>query len=71
MFRIVVPLSDTLELRIIALLKQNPRLKQRELSEQLAISLPTIKRTMMGMVEKNILERKDGKRYGYWDIGAR
>jgi len=61
-------LDDTLELRIMALLKQNPRIKQQELCEQLAISLPTIKRTMIGMVEKNLLERKNGKRYGYWVI---
>ena len=61
-------LDETLELRIITLLKQNPRLTQRELSKQLAIPLATIKRTM---VQKDILERKDGKRYGYWEITTR
>jgi hypothetical protein len=32
-------LDDTLELKILALARQNPRINQRELSEQLAISL--------------------------------
>jgi len=57
-----------LELRVIAILKHNPRLTQRELSKQLTIPLATIKRTMMDMVQKKTLERKDGKRYGYWEI---
>ncbi len=61
-------LDETLELRILALVKQSPRVTQRELSEQLAISLPKIKRTMNGMVQKNVLDRKDGKRFGYWEI---
>ena len=63
--------AETLELRVLAILKQNPRLTQQELSKQLAIPLTTIKRTMMSMVEKSILVRKDGKRYGYWEIGIR
>ena len=63
-------LDDTLELRIMTLLKQKPQVTQRELSKQLALSLPTIKRAMMVMVEKNLLKRKGGKRYGYWDILA-
>jgi len=60
--------GTTLELKILALTKQNPRINQRELSEQLAISLPTIKRTMTKMVEKHVLGRKGGKRFGYWEI---
>jgi ATP-dependent DNA helicase RecG len=61
-------LDDTLELRILVLVRQNPRINQRELSEQLAISLPTVKRTMTKMMEKQVLGRKGGKRFGYWEI---
>ena len=63
--------DEPLELRVLAILKQNPRLTQQELSKQLAIPLATIKRTMMGMVEKSTLVRKDGKRYGYWEINTK
>jgi ATP-dependent DNA helicase RecG len=63
-------LDDTLELRILSLIKMNPRINQRELSQQLDVSLPTIKRAMFGMVEKGVLERKGGKRYGHWEISG-
>ena len=61
-------LDDTLELSIMALIRENPSITQRELSEQLVVSLPTIKRAMAPMVEKQVLERKGGKRFGYWEI---
>ncbi|HHT80753.1 MAG TPA: winged helix-turn-helix transcriptional regulator [Spirochaetales bacterium] len=52
----------------MALIRENPSITQRELSEQLVVSLPTIKRAMAPMVEKQVLERKGGKRFGYWEI---
>jgi len=61
-------LDDTLELRMLTLVKRNPRINQLELSKQLGISLTTIKRTMTNLVAKNILERKGGKRYGRWEV---
>ncbi len=63
-------MDDTLELRILSLIKINPRINQSELSQQLDVSLPTIKRAMFSMVEKGVLERKGGKRYGHWEIKA-
>ena len=60
--------TATVELRILTLVKLDPSIKQSELSTQLAVSLPTIKRTMADMVEKHVLERKGGKRFGYWEI---
>jgi ATP-dependent DNA helicase RecG len=64
-------LDDTLELRILSLIKIHPRINQRELSQQLEVSLPTIKRVMSDMVKKGILERKGGKRYGHWELKTR
>jgi ATP-dependent DNA helicase RecG len=64
-------LDDTLELRILSLIKKRPRINQRELSQQLEVSIPTIKRAMSDMVEKGMLERKGGKRYGHWELKAR
>jgi len=60
--------DDTLDDTLLAQIRKNPSITQRELSEQLAVSLPTIKRAMAGMVEKQVLERKVGKRFGYWEI---
>jgi len=54
-------LDDTLGLRILSLIKMNPRINQSELSQRLDVSLPTIKRAMFSMVEKGVLERKGGK----------
>lgn len=61
-------LDDTLELKILSLIQKNPRINQRELSDQLATSLSTIKRVMTGMIQANVLTRKGGKRYGHWEI---
>ena len=60
--------DDTLELKILSLIQKNPRINQRELSDQLATSLSTIKRVMTGMIQANVLTRKGGKRYGHWEI---
>ena len=64
-------LDETLELRILSLVKTNPRISQRELSQHLGNSLSTIKRIMSAMVERGVIERKGGKRYGYWEINTR
>ena len=64
-------LDDTLGQRILSLIKMNPRINQRELSQHLDVSLPTIKRAMSTLVEKGVLERKGGRRYGHWKIRTR
>ncbi len=61
-------LGDTLESRILALIRKDPAVLQQELSEELAVSIPTVKRTMKRMTEKHIIERKGGRRYGRWEI---
>ncbi len=61
-------LDETLELAILAQIRMNPSITQRELSKQLAVSLTTIKRAMALMVKKQVLQRTGGKRFGYWEI---
>jgi len=64
-------LDDTLGIKILSQIKKNPHINQTKLSQQLEVSLATIKRTMSDMVEKRVIERKGGKRYGYWEIKIR
>jgi predicted HTH transcriptional regulator len=52
-------------------LQKKSRINQRELSDQLETSLSTIKHVMTGMIQTNVLTRKGGKRYGYWEIEAK
>lgn len=61
-------LNDTLELRILECLKRQPTIKQAEIASQVEISLPSVKRYMKMLSDKNVIERRGGKRYGYWVI---
>ena len=56
------------EQAIINILKANPNIKQEEIAEQINKSLRTVKTRMMEMQEKGMIERKNGKRNGEWEI---
>ena len=56
------------EQAIINILKANPNIKQEEIAEQINKSLRTVKTRMMEMQEKGMIERKNGKRTGEWEI---
>ena len=62
------PLDDTLADKIIALLKENPHMTQDVLAEKAKVSVPSIKRTIKNLTDSGKIERKNGKRYGYWEI---
>ena len=61
-------LNDTLENRIINLIKQNPSATQKTISEILKVSLVSVKRAMKKLSDSRIISRKNGKRNGYWTI---
>ncbi len=61
-------LEGNLESRIISLIKDQPHMKQKELINTLNISRKTLQRIMKNLTEKGLIERKGGKRYGYWVI---
>lgn len=61
-------LEDALEEKILDAIRENPRIKQDELVSKLSVSRATVQRTCKALTEKGILERKGGKRYGYWEI---
>ena len=56
------------ELAIINILKENSKVKQEEIAEQIGKSLRTIKSRMIEMQEKGLIARKNGKRNGEWIV---
>lgn len=61
-------LDETLEYKIVDLLKVNAYMKQTDLAKELLVSLPTVKRSIKKMTDDGKIERKGGKRFGYWEI---
>ena len=53
---------------IINILKANPRAKQEEIAIQIGKSVRTVKKYMAEMQEKGLIERKNGKKNGEWQI---
>ena len=65
--------NDTLKLSleefaIIKHLRENKFVKQSELALLINKSDRTVKRIMDSLKEKNVIERKNGKRNGYWEV---
>ncbi len=54
--------------KIIAELKQNPYVTQKELSEIVGISLKSIKENMKKLQENNIILRIGPDKNGFWKI---
>lgn len=64
-------LEDTLERRIVNILKKNSKITQNALSEELNLSIRSLKRIMKRLTEKGEIVRKGGKRYGHWEVCER
>ena len=56
------------ELAVLELVVKKPTVKQQELVEATGKSIATIKRIMKSLQNKNYIRRKDGKRYGKWEV---
>ena len=54
--------------KIVMLMKTNKKIKQTEIAEELKVSRATVQRAIQVLVEKNIIERVGGKRYGSWQV---
>lgn len=61
-------LDDTLEYKIKKLIEENGNIKQADIKNELSISLSTVKRIMKKLIETEEIERKGGKRHGYWVV---
>ncbi|WP_390409520.1 HTH domain-containing protein [Blautia hominis] len=53
---------------MLALLKENTSITTTEMAKQLSVNRRTILRGLDVLKDKGIIERKDGKRYGYWKV---
>ena len=60
--------DETRETRILNLIKDNPYITTEELANEIEVSPRTIKNIVKVLVDNKVIERADGKRYGYWKI---
>ena len=60
--------KESLPLRILALLTDDPYLTQEELCDQLGVSLRTIKRAMKTLQDDGRLVRNGNRRSGSWIV---
>ena len=58
----------TIEVKILALLKENAFMTTTEMAKRLFVNKRTVQRGLDVLKDKGIIERKGGKRYGYWEI---
>ncbi len=66
--KVNVEISETKESKILDLIKNDPYITTEELSSSLHVSIRTIKNIIKPLVDKNVIKRVNGKRYGYWLI---
>lgn len=57
-----------MEIKVIKAILFSPRIKQKELAEQVGTSVSTIKRTIKKLVKEGKIVRVNGKRDGYWKV---
>ena len=54
--------------KLLDAIKNNPRVTQLELSNNLSLSRATVQRMIKTLTVQGVLERKGGKRFGYWEV---
>ena len=57
-----------MEIKAIKAILFSPRIKQKELAEQVGTSVSTIQRTIKKLVKEGKIVRVNGKRDGYWKV---
>lgn len=62
------PIGRPLEEKILHIMRNTPNCTYDSLAESLEISRSTVKRAVKNLVDKGIIERKGGKRFGYWKV---
>jgi len=53
---------------VLEILRKTPSVTNTELGELLNIPLRSVQRKIKRLKEQGIIERKGGRRYGYWEI---
>ena len=56
------------EKAILDLLKENPQITQKQISEEIKKSDRTVKRIISSLQKKGIIVREGGKRFGCWNV---
>ena len=65
----ICTLNCTLEeIAVLNFLREQPKATQKEIAAHIGKSERTIKTITVNLTEKGIIERKNGKRNGYWEI---
>lgn len=59
-------LGDTLEERILSLIRENSNITQSQIALEVECSERKVKRIMKGMIEKDLIERVGGRKMGKW-----
>ena len=57
-----------IEMKILTLIKQNASITTTEMARLLAVNRRTIQRGLDVLKRTGTIERKGGKRYGYWEV---
>ena len=67
----ICTLNCTLEeITVLNFLREHPKATQKEIAAHVGKSERTIKTITVNLTEKGIIERKNGKRNGFWEIIA-
>lgn len=67
----ICTLNCTLEeIAVLNFLREQPKATQKEIAAHIGKSERTIKTITVNLTEKGIIERKNGKRNGFWEIKA-
>lgn len=61
-------LKDALGNKVLELIGMDRKIKQTQIAKRLNVSIASVQRVMKRMVKQGKIERKGGKRYGYWEI---
>jgi len=65
----ICTLNCTLEeMAVLQYLQQNPTATQKIIAEHIGKSERTVKTITANLVEKELIERKNGKRNGFWEV---
>ena len=67
----ICTLNCTLEeIAVLNFLREQPKATQKEIAAHIGKSERTIKTITVNLTEKGIIERKNGRRNGFWEIKA-
>ena len=57
-----------MEIKVIKKILYSPRIKQKELAEDVGASVSTVQRIIKKLVKEEKIVRMNGKRNGYWKV---